>query len=289
VNAEFIPCSARFVPHPSDNVLAAAERAVAINPANRPSVMMGLLGDPPSKDHLAVLTSKYWRGGANLTVGFMDSPDVETRREILGYLNLWSNFANVSFVWSTVDAQVRIDRGPGGYWSYLGTDILGIPRNEPTMNLQGITARTPDREKKRVIPHEAGHTLGCPHEHMRRDIVARIDPQRAVAYFRQTQGWNASMVQQQVLTPLSEQSLMSTTEADETSVMAYSLPGSIMRDGKPVIGGSEITPLDGAFIAKVYPKPVEPPVPPPPVSGDWIMEATGPDGAKYAGVLRKVS
>jgi hypothetical protein len=285
---QFIPCTARFEPHPTDGWLAAAERACQINPANRPPVMMGLMGEAPSKEFIAVATTKYFRGGANLTVGFMDNPDAETRRDILNYLNLWSPYANISFVWSTVDAQVRIDRGGSGYWSYLGTDILGIPRGEPTMNLQGITSRTPDREKRRVIPHEGGHTCGAVHEHARRDIVNRLDPQKTLAYFQRTQGWSESMVRQQVLTPLNEASITGTTEAEETSIMTYSFPASITRDGRPIAGGNDITPMDGAFMGKVYPKAIQPPPPPPPTGRTMDVKSTF-DGRTFAGTLHEVT
>ena len=78
------------------------------------------------------------------------------------------------------------------------------------MNLQGFDMDTPDSEFYRVVRHETGHTLGFPHEHMRRDIVARIDPARAEQYFGVTQGWSPRMVIEQVLTPLDEASIFGT-------------------------------------------------------------------------------
>ena len=47
---------------------------------------------------------------------------------------------NVTFTESRTNPQVRIARVPDdGYWSYVGTDILSIPADEPTMNLEGFT------------------------------------------------------------------------------------------------------------------------------------------------------
>jgi hypothetical protein len=56
------------------------------------------------------------------------------------------------------------------------------------MNLQGFTMNTLESEFRRVVRHETGHTLGFPHEHLRRQIVDNIDPDRAYAYFKQVQG-----------------------------------------------------------------------------------------------------
>src|SRR5262249_30209520 len=143
----------------------------------------------------------------------------------------------------------------GGYWSYLGTDILSIERDEPTMNLEAFTMRTPDSEFYRVVRHETGHTLGCPHEHMRRALVARIDPAKAYAYFRDTQGWSQTETRQQVLTPLAESSLLGTEDADPKSIMCYQIPGAITKDRRPILGGRDIDRWDYAFMARIYPKP----------------------------------
>lgn len=79
--------------------------------------------------------------------------------------------------------DVRISLAGSGYWSYLGTDILHIPSNQPTMNLQDFSMSTPESEYKRVVRHETGHTLGFPHEHLRKEIVDNIDRNKAYNYF----------------------------------------------------------------------------------------------------------
>lgn len=296
--AEFIPCTLRQLP--IEATMAAAQRAVDINPSNRPLTdFIGLMKDvietsakkakatPAAAPtgilapgRLAVLTSKYWGAkGIHLTVAFMESTPVALRNKILEHMNAWNKTANVEFVYSTTSPQVRISRGGGGYWSYLGVDVLSIPANEPTMNLEGFTTSTPSAEYNRVVRHETGHTMGFPHEHMRPDLVALLDVQKTIAYFRRTQGWSAEDVRQQVLTPLNEKSIMGTPNADKTSIMCYQLPGEITKSGQPIVGGDVINDLDFAFAGKLYPKQVVPPPDPPP-TGDSGLPDT------FEGVLK---
>ena len=259
---QFHPCTLRQLPECDQH--AAAMCAVDLNPVNRPASHASI---EPSR--IAVLTTKYWgAGGVELGVAFMERISTSLMNRILSHMNAWGAMANVHFFPTGNDPAVRIGFGPGGYWSYLGTDILQIPKNQPTMNLEGFTERTPEREFARVVRHETGHTLGFPHEHMRRDLVARLDPAKTIAYFGRTQGWSEAEVRAQVLTPLEERSLLSPTPVDATSIMCYQLPGSITRDGQPIVGGTDINATDAAYAAKIYPQadkpdPPSPPAPPP--------------------------
>lgn len=242
--------------------VAAAERAVALNPANHPhsALVAHALGPNPPRERIAVLVGKRWpSAGVKLTVGFLDNPSAALKKRILQHMNSWSKTANVKFTETKKNPQVRIARASNppemsGYWSYVGTDILGIPADEPTMNLEAFTMNTPDSEFHRVVRHETGHTLGFPHEHMRRQLVSLIDPAKAIAYFGSTQGWTPAEVRAQVLTPIEESSLLGTPTADPNSIMCYQIPGSLTKNGKPIIGGVDIDPSDYAFAGSIYPK-----------------------------------
>jgi hypothetical protein len=253
--AEFIGCQIKPLPHRLTE--QAAQVATKINPVNAPmrqpvrGLAAAMVPDPLS---IAVLTSRYWGAQRReLTVSFMDQPETALRRRILEHMNAWSTVCGVSFVETNGVGQIRIARERQGYYSYLGTDINLIPPNRQTMNLQEFSMDTPESEFHRVVRHETGHTLGFPHEHMRTEIVNRIDPEKAYAYFQRTQGWDRKMVDQQVLTPLDEADLMG-TPVEEESIMCYQLDGSITVDGEPIVGGTDITLTDYAFAAAIYPK-----------------------------------
>ena len=271
---------------PAERMIEAADHACSVNPHNSAPVhrLTRIHSDfVLTREHLAVVTNKYWGiQGVRLSVGFLDGESATLRRLILQHLNAWSATSNVSFVESSIarSAQVRIARRDGdvdgGYWSFLGTDIELIPDEEPTMNLEGFTANTPESEFRRVVRHEAGHTLGFPHEHMRQELVARIDEAKAIEFFGRTEGWSPEEVRQQVLTPIEESSLLGTPDPDPYSIMCYQISGDLTRDGRPIIGGDDIDAEDRQFAAKIYPKSVsaQPPDLLAPRSGSEIFDGS---------------
>lgn len=290
-----LTCSLKSLP--PEQWISAAKTAQRVNPTNHARVenlfgkLKGVVIEP---FHLALMTSKYWgHDGVSLTVGFMDGPPADLRSRILLHMNAWAESSNVTFVESISEPQVRIARTADGYWSYLGTDILHIATGNPTMNLEGFTMNTPESEFHRVVRHETGHTLGFPHEHMRKELVDKIDSTKAIEYFGRTQGWNPDEVRAQVLTPLDQDSIIG-TPPDETSIMCYQIPGEITKDGEPIIGGVDINPSDFKFAGSVYPRPqtqmiTSVPSPNGRVKGSVVAFAPGSDPAYVAAVLRAFS
>jgi hypothetical protein len=243
---------------PKNLLVQAATTAIQTNPANAP-VVAALSAVMPGLDvieplHLALLTSKYWGPSPRrLTVSFVESTPNDLKNRLLSHMNAWGKTCCISFALTGANGNVRVSRGQGGYWSYLGTDILHIPRNQPTMNLQAFTMKTRDSEFYRVVRHETGHTLGFPHEHMRREVVDRIDPEKAYQWFQEYQGWDRQTVDAQVLTALEESEIVGNA-TDVTSIMCYQLPADITVDGQPVPGGNDINVNDYNLAGRLYPK-----------------------------------
>ena len=254
-----IACNLRSLPPHLVN--EAADRAVQINPGNVPTSQKlkrlrasrvldpGIL--PPEK--LAILTDRYWgAGGVNLGVSFLDITNPQLKSKILSFANKWGKYGNIKFSESR-QGEVRIASTPGeGYWSYLGTDILSIDASAPTMNLDSFSLNTPDSEFDRVVCHEFGHTLGCPHEHQRKEILDLLDPEKTYVYFWNHDGWTRDVVDQQIFTPLDPNSIWETAQ-DATSIMCYQFSGECTKNGDPIPGGLIIDPLDGRLIGEKYP------------------------------------
>lgn len=261
---------------PKRLLVPAAQTATRINPVNAPAFapLAASLGETEIDEpmRIALLTSKYWGPAPRqLTVSFMEETPGDLKDRIISHMNAWTKTACISFIsfiGTDGTGDVRISREPGGYWSYLGTDINHIPANRQTMNLDGFTINTPESEYRRVVRHETGHTLGFPHEHMRKELVAQIDPDKAYDWFWRTQGWDKSTVDAQVLTSLDDASIMGTAP-DDTSIMCYQLPGEITKDGNPIPGGTDINNTDYAFAGKIYPKPASAAPAGPTSQDDW--------------------
>lgn len=260
-------CVPRFLPR--EDWKRSIDNAFAVNPDNCPPGFDQGSALLESGGKAALDITRYWgNGGVSLTVGFIATPDTALRARILAHLNAWGETANVSFVESNTEPKVRIARfdateapGRDGYWSNLGTDILLISRDLPTMNLEAFTMSTPESEFHRVVRHEAGHTLGFPHEHMRKVLVDRLDREKVIAAYMASQGWSRQEVIDQVLTPLEDASILGTEHADVTSIMCYQIPGELTLDGIAIPGGLDINASDRAFAAQVYPRPDVWPVP----------------------------
>lgn len=242
---------------PDRLAVPAAETAARVNPVNAPLLAAAATNLPGvlAPEHIVLFTSRYWGPDPReFTVSFMDPAEPELRARIVSHMNAWSATCGITFAETRGTGTVRISFGPGGYYSYLGTDILHIPQSQQTMNLEAFSMDLPESEYRRVVRHETGHTMGFPHEHLRRALVKLIDPAKAYPYFLATQGWDKRMVDAQVLTPLKKASIMG-TPADQDSIMCYQLPGSITYNGQPIRGGTDIDATDAAFAASIYPKP----------------------------------
>jgi hypothetical protein len=229
-------------------------------------ILLGAPADAPEDGDaatlkLALMKSKRWpQTGKSFSVSFIDHPEppAALRTRILSHMNAWSKFCKVSFFESRDDPEVRITLTEKGYWSGVGTDILDVssfPKDKPTMCLGGFTMDSPEDDFTRVVRHETGHTLGFHHEHLRAEVVNRIDEQKAIEYFGGPYNyWDANTTRYNVLTPLRSSDITATSQADLHSIMCYPIPDSILKSGaQKITGGKDISEWDGQFAGFIYP------------------------------------
>jgi hypothetical protein len=109
-------------------------------------------------------------------------PEVQAKVE--EFAHQWSDHGDVKFDFgSDPQAEIRISFQHQGSWSYVGTDALSVPSDEPTMNYGWLTPGSPDNEYSRVVLHEFGHALACIHEHQHPEAGIPWDKEAVYNYY----------------------------------------------------------------------------------------------------------
>jgi hypothetical protein len=198
----------------------------------------------------------FWAPGTELRVRFLDgSPDLQ--RRVMAAAGDWTVDAGLTFtVVPHGAAEIRVTFAGPGNWSALGT--LGrvtdlFPAGGPTMCLGEAVGAGPDRIA-RLARHEFGHAIGMIHEHS--SPAAGIRWNKPVVYAAlggAPNYWSKSTVEDNVFGRYSESRTQFTT-FDPTSIMLYALPPSWTLDGMTFPENVELSPMDKAFVRRVYPR-----------------------------------
>lgn len=212
---------------------------------NRPQRTINL-GD--GRASAVFLFQKMWINGSTLKVRFMEGSEqqINTAKEQAQW---WTDHANLNFEFTDdLDAEIRVSFDPNdGAWSYLGTDAMDIPTNQPTMNLGFLDGGT--------AAHEFGHAIGLAHEHQNPD--GGIQWNEAVV-IRDLGGppnnWSEAQVRHNVLNKYNADQIRG-TQFDPDSIMLYFFPDSWVINGSGTKANEVLSGMDKAFIAseKAYP------------------------------------
>lgn len=241
---------------PTSRLLPASRAAIAENPANAPAIprgsqLPGAAIDAPAA--LAALTGKLWQPGRTLRVTFLDG-DPEVQGRIEPFAHEWSKYANLRFAFGNdASAEIRISFKQPGSWSYIGTDALSIPRDQPTMNFGWLTKTTPAEEYARVVIHEFGHAVGCIHEHQNPATDVPWHKEAVYAYYAgPPNNWSKEQVDTNLFTRYSA-TLTQFSAFDRDSIMLYPIPNDFTIGDFEVGWNRALSPTDKQFVATLYP------------------------------------
>ncbi|KAJ6483192.1 hypothetical protein C8R45DRAFT_1099482 [Mycena sanguinolenta] len=126
----------------------------------------------------AVITrlDQLWETGSTVTYSFLGGT-ANQQAKVDKVVLEWLPYANLNFQRVSQGGLIRITfDATSGSWSWVGTLNLGLPTDEPTMNLGWIKDDTTvSADDRAVILHEFGHVLGLLHEYF---MPAEMDKER---------------------------------------------------------------------------------------------------------------
>jgi hypothetical protein len=184
---------------------------------------------------------------------FLDGDPVVQQR-VQPFAHLWEQYANIKFEFGDdPNAEIRISFKQSGSWSYLGTDALTIPKNQPTMNYGWLRQSTDDEEYSRVVVHEFGHSLGCIHEHQNPSTDIPWDKEAVYKYYQgPPNNWTKAQVDVNLFTRYSAD-ITQFSQFDRESIMLYPVPNDLTIGDFEVGWNTKLSAQDKAFIATLYP------------------------------------
>lgn len=225
------------------------------------------LGDPPPVDADSyAISPPLHPHGEPIRVKFLDG-EADGQQWVADRANLWTRCNGTSLRFEFFDAadkpltgnlaappsyDIRVTFTGSIYQSAIGPDP-SPDSNRPSMYLGGLDRpHTDEAFRQRTVLHEFGHALGLLHEHRRKEMTACIDRDKAIAYYKRTNNWSPADTEEQVLTPLPDDTDTSSTY-DTRSVMNYIFPAELLKDGcTPPQPALEPSPVDCEAVAFYY-------------------------------------
>lgn len=185
--------------------------------------------------------------GSVLQVRFMDGTPAE-QTVARQQAQWWEQVANLRFDFNNApDAELRVAFNANECaWSYIGTDAMGIPLDQPTMNLGFVDGG--------IAAHEFGHAIGL--VHIRQNPEGDTQWNEAIL-IRDLSGppmyWTAEQIRRFVLPKYCHDS-MSGTYFDPDSIMQDFYPAEWTLNGVGIMAKTALSFADKELIAKMYPK-----------------------------------
>ena len=198
---------------------------------------------------------KLWKIGATVRIKFLDGyPSIHEKVKRIA--QDWVKDANIKFEFTqAADAEIRISFKDWGSWSYRGTDCLGIPIDQPSMNFGWLDEQTDDEELRAVVLRQFGHALGLINEHQnpRADI-----PWNKSAVYAALSGppnhWDKNRIEQHWFTKYTYEEVPEYRDFDPKSIMMLPIPNEWTIGNFEVERPKDLSASDKLLISKLYPQ-----------------------------------
>ena len=212
------------------------------------AIMSRLTGAPRA-------SAKLWRNGSTITVAFLDG-DLELQRKVVNVAKRWTEYANLVFEFGVEPARasIRISFQQAGSWSFVGTDALVVPSNQPTMNFGDLTLDMQPNEIEPVVLRQFGHALGLVNEHQISNADIHWDRETVYRVYTQPpHSLSKEQIDIQFFVKLKPDYYPIEKEFDPDSVMLLPIPGELMKNRITVGPNTTLSDGDKDFIRALYP------------------------------------
>jgi hypothetical protein len=198
--------------------------------------------------------TNLWNPGDTLRLRFLDG-DTKQKQVVKRFVPLWTAYANLAFEWTDdPQAEIRISFKLSGSWSYVGTDALAVPSNDPTVNLGWLSTTTPDLEAEFTILHEFGHVLGLMHEHQNPEANIPWDKKAVYkAYSGPPNYWERSAVETLMFIRWERSLFPYKKPFDPMSIMTFPIPNEFTKGEFEIGSNRTVSAGDKDFVKRLYP------------------------------------
>jgi serralysin len=200
--------------------------------------------------------AQLWKPGMTLRVRFLGgAQSLQKKVEASAHQGL--DYANLRFAFGKdPNAEVRIAFEPNdGSWSYVGTQALELPKDQPTVNFSWFTKDSPPEEIDRVVLHEMGHVLGLMHEHSNPASTLKWDRKKIYESFAGAPNfWDRAAVDANIFAVWPPKFFPIRKIFDPESIMMFPQSPEFFTDGVEIGWNKTISPIDKQFVAGLYPE-----------------------------------
>jgi hypothetical protein len=264
VDQPFVPSNgdlATQLRSPVEQVMA--EQAGLSQPVRSQAPQSALAQFGPMRAPARAAYKSQWNlDNKTLKIGFMNGAS-SLRDGVITIARQWCQYADLKFepvrTSDRPDILIRFHRG-FGHWSHVGRESLNESRNgRPSMTfafLEGTDDDLRDRYSIFLVLHEFGHALGQIHEHTQ--PASELPFRRTADVYRDLRnslgaGATNEDVEFNVFRRANRAELIKFSKYDRKSIMHYYFPARMFTDGQERPQNFELSNLDKAFAAIMYP------------------------------------